>query len=49
MDYTPKLVDFGLTKIINGKDENVVCAPLSFLLLCVCNYKHYKFEHCCGA
>jgi tetratricopeptide (TPR) repeat protein len=26
-DYTPKLADFGLAKILHGKDENVVCAP----------------------
>jgi tetratricopeptide (TPR) repeat protein len=26
-DYTPKLADFGLAKILNGKDEDVVCAP----------------------
>jgi tetratricopeptide (TPR) repeat protein len=25
-DYTPKLADFGSAKILNGKDENVVCA-----------------------
>jgi tetratricopeptide (TPR) repeat protein len=32
-DYTPKLADFGLAKILNGKDEDVVCAPtiLSFI------------------
>ncbi len=29
-DYTPKLADFGLAKIIDGKDENVVCAPPFF-------------------
>jgi serine/threonine protein kinase len=29
-DYTPKLADFGLAKILNGKDENVVCAPPFF-------------------
>jgi len=29
-DYTPKLADFGLAKIIDGMDENEVCAP-SFL------------------
>jgi serine/threonine protein kinase len=31
-DYTPKLADFGLAKIIDGKDENVVCASPLFLL-----------------
>jgi serine/threonine protein kinase len=32
-DYTPKLADFGLAKILNGKDEDVVHAPtiLSFI------------------
>jgi tetratricopeptide (TPR) repeat protein len=29
-DYTPKLVDFGLAKVLHGKDENVVCAPPFF-------------------
>jgi tetratricopeptide (TPR) repeat protein len=29
-DYTPKLADFGLAKILNGKDENVVCTPPFF-------------------
>ncbi len=30
-DYTPKLADFGLAKILKGTDENVVCAfPLFF-------------------
>ncbi len=29
-DYTPKLVDFGLAKILDGKDEDVVCAPPFF-------------------
>jgi serine/threonine protein kinase len=28
-DYTPKLADFGLAKILKGTNENVVCA-LSF-------------------
>jgi len=36
-DYTPKLADFGLAKILDGKDENVVCAPHSFFYwLCAC-------------
>jgi serine/threonine protein kinase len=30
-DYIPKLVDFGLAKILKGTNENVVCA-LSFFL-----------------
>jgi len=25
-DYTPKLVDFGLAKILRGSNENMVCA-----------------------
>jgi serine/threonine protein kinase len=29
-DYTTKLVDFGLAKKFNGKDENVLCAPPFF-------------------
>jgi interleukin-1 receptor-associated kinase 1 len=29
-DYTPKLADFGLAKILHGRDENVVCAPPFF-------------------
>jgi serine/threonine protein kinase len=29
-DYTPKLADFGLAKILDGKDEDVVCAPTIF-------------------
>jgi serine/threonine protein kinase len=35
-DYTPKLADFGLAKILDGKDEDVVCAPPFFLLLIMC-------------
>jgi serine/threonine protein kinase len=35
-DYTPKLADFGLAKILDGKDEDVVCAPPFFLLLVMC-------------
>jgi serine/threonine protein kinase len=35
-DYTPKLVDFGLAKILDGKDEDVVCTPPFFLLLVTC-------------
>jgi len=34
-DYTPKLADFGLSKILDGKDEDVVCAP-PFILLVMC-------------
>jgi tetratricopeptide (TPR) repeat protein len=29
-DFTPKLADFGLAKILDGKDEDVVCAPPFF-------------------
>ncbi len=30
--YTPKLVDFGLAKILNGTSENPVCAlPFFFI------------------
>jgi hypothetical protein len=32
-DYTPKLADFGLAKILNGRDENVVRSPPFFLLI----------------
>jgi serine/threonine protein kinase len=35
-DYIPKLADFGLAKILNGKDEDVVCAPPFFFLLVMC-------------
>jgi serine/threonine protein kinase len=36
-DYTPKLVDFGLSKILDGKDEEMVCAPtFIFYWLCAC-------------
>jgi tetratricopeptide (TPR) repeat protein len=35
-DYTPKLADFGLAKILDGKDEDVVCAPPFFFLLVMC-------------
>jgi len=35
-DYTPILVDFGLAKILDGKDEDVVCAPPFFFLLVMC-------------
>jgi tetratricopeptide (TPR) repeat protein len=35
-DYTPKLADFGLAKILDGKDENVVRAPPFFFLLVMC-------------
>jgi serine/threonine protein kinase len=31
-DYTPKLVDFGLTKNLNGISKNVVCALPFFLI-----------------
>ncbi len=32
-DYTPKLVDFGLAKVLIGKDEDVVCAqPFYFFI-----------------
>jgi serine/threonine protein kinase len=29
-DYTPKLADFGLAKILHGRDENMVCATPFF-------------------
>jgi serine/threonine protein kinase len=32
-DYTPKLADFGLAKILDGKDEDVVCAPTIFIFI----------------
>ncbi len=35
-DYTAKLADFGLAKILRGRDENVVCAPPLFFLLIKC-------------
>jgi len=35
-DYTPKLADFGLAKILDGKDEVVVCAPPFLFLLVMC-------------
>jgi serine/threonine protein kinase len=35
-NYTPKLADFGLAKILDGKDDNVVCAPPFFFLLVMC-------------
>jgi serine/threonine protein kinase len=35
-DYTPKLADFGLAKILDGKDEDVVCSPPFFFLLVMC-------------
>jgi serine/threonine protein kinase len=31
-DYTPKLTDFGLAKFLDGKDEDVVCAPPIFFI-----------------
>jgi serine/threonine protein kinase len=31
-DYTPKLADFGLAKLLNGTSENVVCALPFFLI-----------------
>ncbi len=39
-DYTPKLADFGLAKILKGTDENVVCALLFFSLI---NYVHTHY------
>ncbi len=51
-DYTPKLGDFGLAKILNGKDEDLVCAPPFFFLLVMCMHIIFlcdcepcKFEH----
>jgi serine/threonine protein kinase len=43
-DYTPKLADFGLAKILKGTDENVVC---SFLFFSLINYvhTHYIYTH----
>jgi serine/threonine protein kinase len=35
-NYNPKLADFGLAKILDGKDEDVVCAPPFFFLLIMC-------------
>jgi tetratricopeptide (TPR) repeat protein len=35
-NYTPKLADFGLAKVLDGKDEDVVCAPPFFFLLVMC-------------
>jgi tetratricopeptide (TPR) repeat protein len=35
-NHTPKLVDFGLAKNFNDKDEDVVCAPPFFFLLVMC-------------
>jgi serine/threonine protein kinase len=36
-DYTPKLADFGLAKILKCTDENVVCAfPFFLFLLIMC-------------
>jgi serine/threonine protein kinase len=54
-DYTLKLVDFGLAKIINGVEENMICVlPFSFffLVMCMgiifqCNGYPYKFERSC--
>jgi serine/threonine protein kinase len=52
-DYTPKLVDFGSAKIINGVEENMVFVlPFSFFFwLCVralyCNGYPCKFEKLC--
>ncbi len=39
-DYTPKLADFGLAKILKGTDENVVCAFPFFSLI---NYVHTHY------
>jgi serine/threonine protein kinase len=39
-DYTPKLANFGLAKIVKGTDENVVCAFLFFSLI---NYVHIQY------
>jgi serine/threonine protein kinase len=39
-DYTPKLADFGLAKILKGTDENVVCAYPFFLKI---NYVHTHY------
>jgi interleukin-1 receptor-associated kinase 1 len=37
-DYTPKLADFGLANFLDGKDEDVVCAPPFFFLLVMCTH-----------
>ncbi len=55
-EYTPKLANFGLAKILDGKDEIVVYAPPFFFLLIICmhtiswcNCEPCKFERSCGA
>jgi serine/threonine protein kinase len=35
-DYTPKLVDFGLAKILDGKDEKCGMCPTIFIFLFLC-------------
>jgi len=41
-DYTPKLVDFGLAKIINGVEENMVFVlPFSFFFFGLCAWALY--------
>jgi serine/threonine protein kinase len=42
-DYTPKLADFGLAKILNGTNENVVCA-FPFFLFFINTYIDSSFE-----
>jgi tetratricopeptide (TPR) repeat protein len=44
-DYTPKLADFGLAKILKGTDENVVCALLSFFFDSLCPYTLYLHKY----
>ncbi len=53
-DYIPKLVDFGLAKIINGVEKNGICFTffLLFLVMCMgiifhCNGYPCKFEKLC--
>jgi serine/threonine protein kinase len=43
-DYTPKLADFGLAKILNVTNENVVCA-LSFFSLINYVHTHYIYTN----
>jgi serine/threonine protein kinase len=43
-DYTPKLADFGLAKILNGTSENVVLAFLSFITYVHAHYIYTKYR-----